>query len=75
MLERCALRHGYVHSADGWQDVLDPVIALYAKLDIMRFFQADPPRGNPRSQGRSKTCDAPPGRGVSVTSINRLMPL
>ena len=28
MLERCALRHGNVHSADGWRDVLDPVIAL-----------------------------------------------
>ena len=31
MLERCALRNGNVHSADGWQDVLDPVIARYAK--------------------------------------------
>ncbi|MCA1776776.1 MAG: IS1380 family transposase, partial [Loktanella sp.] len=41
MLERCALRHGNVHSADGWQDVLDPVIARYAKRDIMRFFRAD----------------------------------
>ncbi len=30
MLERCALRHGNVHSADGWRDVLDPVIARYA---------------------------------------------
>ena len=41
MLERCALRNGNVHSADGWQDVLDPVIARYAKRDIMRFFRAD----------------------------------
>jgi hypothetical protein len=41
MLERCALRHGNVHSADGWLDVLDPVIARYAKRDIMRFFRAD----------------------------------
>ena len=24
MLERCALRHGNVHSVDGWRDVLDP---------------------------------------------------
>jgi hypothetical protein len=24
MLERCALRHGNVHSADGWREVLDP---------------------------------------------------
>src|SRR6056297_3570337 len=41
MLERCALRHGNVHSADGWRDVLDPVIARYAERNIMRFFRAD----------------------------------
>ena len=41
MLERCALRHGNVHSAEGWRDVLDPVIARYAERDIMRFFRAD----------------------------------
>ena len=41
MLERCALRHGNVHSADGWRDVLDPVIARYAERDLLRFFRAD----------------------------------
>ena len=41
MLERCALRNGNVQSADGWQDVLDPVIARYAKRDLMRFFRVD----------------------------------
>ena len=41
MLERCALRNGNVHSADGWPDVLDPVIARYATRDILRFFRAD----------------------------------
>lgn len=41
MLERCALRNGNVHSADGWRGVLDPVIARYAKRDLMRFFRAD----------------------------------
>ena len=41
MLERSALRNGNVHSADGWRDVLDPVIARYATRDIMRFFRAD----------------------------------
>src|SRR6056297_1243122 len=41
MLERCALRNGNVHSADGWREVLDPVIARYAERDIMRFFRAD----------------------------------
>jgi len=29
LLERCALRNGNVRSADGWRDVLDPVIAQY----------------------------------------------
>ena len=42
LLERCALRHGNVHSADGWRDVLDPVIARYAGRDLGgRFFRAD----------------------------------
>jgi hypothetical protein len=35
MLERCALRNGNVHSADGWRDVLDPVIARYAGLHLL----------------------------------------
>jgi len=41
MPERCALRNGNVHSAEGRQDVLDPVIARYVRRDIMRFFRAD----------------------------------
>jgi hypothetical protein len=41
ILERGALRNGNVHSADGWRSVLDPVIAQYAKRDILRFFRAD----------------------------------
>jgi hypothetical protein len=42
MLERCALRNGNVHSADGWKEVLDPVIARYADRNIGgRFFRAD----------------------------------
>ena len=47
MLEHCALRHGNVHSADGWQDVLDPVIARYAGRDILRFFRADAAYASP----------------------------
>jgi hypothetical protein len=42
MLGRCALRNGNVHSADAWRDVLDPVIARYAKRDLMRFFRTTP---------------------------------
>ena len=42
MLERCALRYGNVHSADGWRDVLDPVIARYARCNLGAwFFRAD----------------------------------
>ncbi len=42
MLERCALRNGNFHSADGWRDLLDPVIARYAGRDLGgRFFWAD----------------------------------
>ena len=42
MLERCALRHGIVHSADGWRYVLDPGTACYAKRRIGGFlFRAD----------------------------------
>ena len=40
-LERCALRRGNVHSADGSKDVLAPVIARYKTRDLMRFFCAD----------------------------------
>ena len=40
-LERCALRKGNVHSADGWKALLTPVIARYAERDIMRFFRGD----------------------------------
>ena len=40
-LERCALRKGNVHSADGWKDFLAQVIARYRNRDLMRFFRAD----------------------------------
>ena len=40
-LERCKLRPGNVHSADGWEDVLKPVMARYADKDILRLFRAD----------------------------------
>jgi hypothetical protein len=40
-LERCALRPGNVRSADGWEEVLKPVIARYAERHLMRFFRGD----------------------------------
>jgi len=57
MLERCALRNGNVHSADGWQDVLDPVIARYAKRDLMRFFRADAAYAMPAIYERLEEAD------------------
>lgn len=40
-LERCALRPGNVHSANGWRDVLEPVIARYRGRMKRRYFRAD----------------------------------
>src|ERR671926_1680707 len=40
-LERCALRPGNVHSADGWRDLLEPVIARYRTGTKRRYFRAD----------------------------------
>ena len=44
-LERCVLRPGNVHSADGWEDVLRPVLARYSKTArpsiTRRRFRAD----------------------------------
>jgi hypothetical protein len=53
MLERCALRHGNVHSADGWRHVLDPVIARSATRDLGgRFFRADAACASPAIYAR-----------------------
>jgi hypothetical protein len=40
-LERCALRLGNVHSAEGWRDVLEPVVARYRTTMKRRYFRAD----------------------------------
>jgi hypothetical protein len=53
MLERCALRNGNVHSADGRRGVLDPIIARYAKRDILRAAPT-PHARSPRSTHGSK---------------------
>ena len=39
-LERCALRAGNVHSADGWDDVLKPVVARYQGKVSRVYFRA-----------------------------------
>jgi hypothetical protein len=40
-LERCALRPGNVHSADGWRAVLEPVIARYRERGVDLYFRGD----------------------------------
>jgi len=46
-LERCALRPGNVHSADGWREVLEPVIARYRGTVKRRYFRGDAAFANP----------------------------
>jgi hypothetical protein len=46
-LERCALRSGNVHSADGWREVLEPVIARYRNKVKWRYFRGDAAFANP----------------------------
>src|SRR6202045_2775174 len=46
-LERCALRPGNVHSADGWQAVLKPVVAGYRGKVSPIYFRADAGFANP----------------------------
>ena len=40
-LERFSLRPGNVHSADGWQEVLDPVVTRYRGKVSRIYFRAD----------------------------------
>lgn len=46
-LERCALRPGNVHSADGWRGVLEPVMARHRNTMRRRFFRGDAVYANP----------------------------
>jgi hypothetical protein len=40
-LERCSLRPGNVHSADGWRDVLEPVVDRYTERKVRLYFRGD----------------------------------
>ena len=40
-LERCRLRPGNVHSADGWRNVLEPVVERYQERQIRLYFRGD----------------------------------
>jgi len=46
-LERCSLRPGNVHSADGWGDVVKPVVARYQGKVSRLYFRADAGFTNP----------------------------
>src|SRR5713226_6417335 len=46
-VERCALRPGNVHSADGWHAVLEPVIARYRGSVKRLYFRGDAAFANP----------------------------
>ena len=40
-LERCVLRPGNAHSAEGWRSVLEPVIARYRERGLPLWFRVD----------------------------------
>jgi Transposase DDE domain group 1 len=46
-LERCALRPGNVHSADGWHGVLEPVVSRYQGKGRRLYFRGDAAFANP----------------------------
>ena len=46
-VERCALRPGNVHSADGWRAVLEPVFARYRSIVKHLYFRGDAAFANP----------------------------
>ncbi len=48
-LERCTLRPGNVHSADGWVSVLMPVIVRYQGKAVGIYFRAAELRPQPPS--------------------------
>ncbi len=46
-LERCALRPGNLHSADGWRGVLEPVVSRYRGKGTRLYFRGDAAFANP----------------------------
>jgi hypothetical protein len=46
-VERCVLRPGNVHSADGWRAVLEPMIARYRGIVKHLYFRGDAAFANP----------------------------
>jgi hypothetical protein len=50
-LERCALRPGNVHSAEGWREVLELLVARYRSAMKRRYFRADAAFASPEVWG------------------------
>src|ERR1700726_1548283 len=46
-VERCALRSGNVHGADGWRAVLEPVVTRYQGIVKRLYFRGDAAFANP----------------------------
>ena len=40
-VERSSLHPGNVHSADGWREVLEPVVERYRERNLRRYFRGD----------------------------------
>ena len=40
-LERCSLRPGNTHNADGWRNILEPVVERYRDRKLRRYFRGD----------------------------------
>ena len=63
-LERCALRPGNVHSAEGWREVLEPVVARY------RVRQSDATSGPMRLSPRRRSTASWRRTGSGTLAIN-----
>src|SRR5947209_9487450 len=67
-VERCALRPGNVHSANGWRAVLEPVIARYRSVVKHLYFRGDAGFSDPEiyelleAEGASYTIRLPANR-------------
>ncbi len=82
-LERCALRPGNVHSADGWEAVLKPVVARYQGRSHAFIFAPTPASQTPkftniwRQNGSNMRSVCPPitfcKRGSAICSNVRLV--
>jgi hypothetical protein len=68
-LERCALRPGYVHSSDGWDEVLKPVVARYCGKVLAHVF---PGRGQ-LCQSRGLFLEAEGIKYAMWLPVNRIL--